>query len=120
MRGPWKSVVGLGLLMVLTGCTSVSEPMRGEWRSEKLDGASIEVNPDGTFDGFDGCNAFSGRLHPIPETKSSFQIEVKIVGAQGCLNGEGAWVYQTAQIEYEEGMFTAFDSRGEVLGEFTR
>lgn len=120
MRGSFKAIAGLGLLLVLAGCSSVSEPMRGEWRSEKLDGASLFVQSDGTFDGFDGCNAFSGRLHPIPETKNSFQIEVKIVGAQGCLNGEGAWVYQTAQIEYEDGGFTAFDSQGVVLGEFTR
>lgn len=106
--------------MVLTACTSVSEPVRGEWYSEMLDGASLVVKSDGTFDGFDGCNAFSGRLHPIPESKNTFQIEVTIIGAQGCLNGEGSWVYQTDQIEYADGAFTAFDSQGTFLGEFSR
>ena len=120
MRGSSKVIAGLGLLMVLVGCTSVSEPLLGEWRSQQLDGASMVVKPDGSFDGFDGCNAFAGRLHPIPETQNSFQIEVKGVGTQGCLNGEGAWAYKTEVIEFDGSGITAFDSQGTSLGEFTR
>ncbi|PQZ92152.1 hypothetical protein CQ018_11545 [Arthrobacter sp. MYb227] len=120
MRGSLKVIAGLGLLMVLVGCTSVSEPLLGEWRSEQLDGASLVVKPDGSFDGFDGCNSFAGKLHAIPETQNSFQIEVKVVGAQGCLNGEGAWAYNTELIEFDGSGFTAFDSQGMILGEFTR
>lgn len=114
-------VVSTALVVLgLAACTTVDESMRGTWRAPDLDGSVIDIKSDGSFDGFDGCNSFAGKVLAEHSSDGEFSFEIGISGASGCLNGAGAWTNEAVQVRIEGQDLEVLDPGGRVIGEFHR